>query len=64
MAQIINLRMARKSQKRQKEADKAQENRLKHGLSKPDKKALKHEKQKQKKHLDGHQLGKSETDHD
>lgn len=60
MGSIINLRTARKNKKREAKELIAEQNRLVHGQTLGEKKKQKAEQLKQKRNLDGHQLGLSE----
>jgi hypothetical protein len=53
MAEIINLRKARKVRARETAEQRAVENRFLHGLSKGEKHVLRLENEKQKKKFDG-----------
>ncbi len=53
MADIINLRQAKKAIKRKNKSDEAAENRLKHGRKKSEKHIDAQEKARQEKNLDG-----------
>jgi len=54
---VVNLRQARKRKRRADKDAKADEARRLHGLSKAEKTALRSEKDKSVRHLDGHRLG-------
>ncbi|WDI32533.1 DUF4169 family protein [Hyphococcus flavus] len=54
MTNVINLNRFRKKQKRAEKEKQAEENRAKHGRSKPEKKQTKFENEKLSRHLDGH----------
>ncbi|KAA0972604.1 DUF4169 family protein [Aureimonas fodinaquatilis] len=56
MADIVNLRTARKRVARQKAADDAEQNRLIHGLSKRDKAMAAVENKETRQRLDGARL--------
>ncbi len=56
MGEIVNLRRARKTQERRRDEDLAQENRLRHGLSKAERKLVEKTKAQAEKNLDGHKL--------
>ncbi|MDA5194305.1 DUF4169 family protein [Govanella unica] len=56
MAEIINLRLARKSKKRTEQAAKADANRLTFGRSKADRTKREAEESLNAKKLDGHKL--------
>jgi hypothetical protein len=62
MAEIINLRQARKAKARSEEDAKAAENRRLHGRSKQEKQQSRNEASKLKLHLDGHKLNSSKSD--
>lgn len=62
MAQIINLRRARKAKKRDEASQAAADNRVKFGRSKADKQARSADKTRQKAHLDGHALEREDKD--
>jgi hypothetical protein len=56
MAEIVNLRRARKRQANEAAEREAAANRLIHGLFKDERRRLKAEREAMAKHLDGHQL--------
>ncbi len=56
MAEIISLSKARKKKKREETNKKANENRVKFGRSKADKKLEDARKERRKKDLDGHKI--------
>jgi hypothetical protein len=56
MGEIVNLRRARKAQARCRDEDLAQENRIRHGLSKAERKRVEMTKAQAEKNLDGHKL--------
>ena len=53
MAEIINLRQARKTRMRQESESRAQANRLKHGRSKADKRIAEMDRQRQDAAIEG-----------
>lgn len=62
MAEIINLRRARK-QKARTEAEKtAEQNRISFGLSKAERSLAEAERAKSARHVDGHRLGGDDKD--
>lgn len=61
MAEIVNLRRARKAQQRRRDEDQAQENRARHGLSKAERHLAEKTRAHEAKRLDGHRLGEDET---
>jgi len=54
MAEIVNLRTARKARKRTEEKERAAENRALHGLTKATKAAEKSRRESADRHIDGH----------
>jgi len=56
MAEIINLRKARKVRARDAAEQRAVENRILHGLSKTEKTAIKAERERQEKQIEGLRL--------
>lgn len=56
MAEIVNLRLARKAKARAEKEARADENRRQHGLSKKEKSAAKRVQDEAAKHVDGHRL--------
>jgi len=56
MADIINLRRARKAKVRAQEVEKAEANRVKHGTSKPVRELAKARRDKDARVVDGHRL--------
>ena len=60
MAELINLRTARKRAKRQQEQDTAAANRLAHGVSKDDRHANDAVRDKTARHLEQHRRDKGE----
>lgn len=58
MAEIVNLRMARKAKKRDAAERQAAANRSKHGQAKGDRLRQEQEAARQARRLDGHRLGK------
>jgi hypothetical protein len=56
MAEIVNLRAARKSAEREAKAKHAQENRIKHGLTKVERQLQRARDAKNNRDLDGHRL--------
>jgi DNA replication protein DnaC len=53
MAEIINLRQARKTRKRQESESRAQANRLKHGSTKAEKRIAEMDRQRQDAAIEG-----------
>lgn len=62
MAEIINLRMARKRADRAAREAAATENRARHGLGKVEKRALRAEERRHSQSLDGHRLNRTEDE--
>lgn len=62
MAELINLRQARKAKARTEKEAKAEQNRRLYGRSKHEKSTDKHEAKKLQTHLDGHKLPTSKPD--
>ena len=62
MAEIVNLRLARKRKARANHDAEAAANRALHGRSKPEKTAAKIAHQRSEALLDGHRLARPETD--
>ena len=60
MAEIVNLRSARKARKRADEKERAAENRALHGLSKAEKEAEAARRTRSETHLDRHRLDKDD----
>ena len=56
MAEIVNLRRARKAKARDAEAAQADANRTKHGVAKPVRDLAKARKEKDEKTVDAHKL--------
>lgn len=56
MGEIVNLRMARKRRRREDEARRSDENRIRHGLSKAEKNAASAERRRSEAALEGHRL--------
>ncbi|MBN8959392.1 MAG: DUF4169 family protein [Rhizobiales bacterium] len=56
MAEIINLRVARKRAEREAKAKRAEENRIRHGLPKAERQLQRARDAKTKRDLDGHRL--------
>ncbi|MGO1120170.1 DUF4169 family protein [Rhodovibrionaceae bacterium A322] len=56
MAEIVNLRQARKARSRREKALKADANRLQFGRSKSEKRQTQDQRTRQESHLDGHKL--------
>lgn len=55
MAEIVNLRRARKARARADKEAQAADNRLRFGVSRQDRQAGANERDKAERHLDGHQ---------
>lgn len=55
-AEIINLRQVRKQRQKDKKTSDAEENRIRHGLTKAEKALQKGEAEKQIRDIDGHRL--------
>lgn len=62
MAEIINLRLARKRKSYSEKEALAETNRKKHGISSHIRKAVKAEKQNSDNKIDGHFLDKKDAD--
>lgn len=62
MAEIVNLRQARKAKLRTEKDIKAAENRHLHGRTKQEKQQSRNEVSKLKQHLDGHRLNSANSD--
>ena len=60
MAEIVNLRMARKRAARAENERTADENRIRHGLPKSEKLARRAEKRRLDSHLEGHRLDRKD----
>jgi hypothetical protein len=58
MAEIVNLRRARKAKGRDEKAREAEANRAKHGIAKPVRDLAKARAEKEKNAADAHQLDK------
>jgi len=58
MAEIINLRRARKGKARAAKAEEAEANRVKHGIAKPIRELAKARREKEKRAADAHKLDK------
>jgi hypothetical protein len=56
MGEIVNLRRARKAMERQRDADVAQENRIRHGLTKAERTLAEKTRIQAEKKLEGHRL--------
>jgi len=56
MADIVNLRLARKRVARNKDAERAAENRLAHGATKRDRDEAATERDKLRRTIDGHRI--------
>ena len=57
MAEIVNLRRARKQKSRAEREERAAANRLEHGRTRAEREALDIEKHLARRRLDGHRLG-------
>ncbi|SNY94348.1 protein of unknown function [Cohaesibacter sp. ES.047] len=64
MADIINLRQARKNKARVDKERKAESNRALFGRTKAEKHQHKHDTEKLQQHLDGHKLGAAPSPED
>ena len=60
MAEIVNLRRARKAKARDAKASEADANRTKHGIAKPLRELAKARKEKEKHAADAHKLDSDE----
>jgi hypothetical protein len=56
MGEIVNLRRARKGRDRRRDEDQAQENRIRHGLSKAEKQLAEKTRTQEAKKFEGHRL--------
>lgn len=64
MGDIVNLRRARKTRARVKDEEKAQENRLRFGLSKAERTLAGNSQSLAERRLEGHRLGGAPGDDD
>ena len=62
MGEVVNLWIARKRRRREDEARQAEENRVRHGLTKAEKTAARIERRRSIDVLDGHRLSKGDKD--
>ena len=62
MGEVVNLRIARKRRRREDEVRQAEENRVRHGLTKAEKTASRIERRRSADVLDGHRLSKGDKD--
>ncbi len=62
MGEVINLRQARKKKKTADKDKRAEENRVRYGLTKAEKQKLKQDDAKKASQLDGHKLDQDEKD--
>ena len=62
LGEVVNLRMARKRRRRDDETRRADENRIRHGMTKASKTADRAERRRAEAALDGHRLGGSPED--
>lgn len=62
MAEIINLRLARKAKKRKDKAETAQRNRVLHGRTKAEKTSRAAEREREQRVLDAHRLDRPERE--
>ena len=60
MAEIVNLRMRRKQEKRRRDGDTATANRLAHGIGKAERESIKRNRDKADRDLDRHRRDDSE----
>ena len=60
MAEIINLRQERKRRARAAKAEKAAQNRVTHGLSKPTRETAQREQERDSKHHQGKRLDRDD----
>lgn len=63
MADLINLRRARKQKARKEAADTAAANRAKHGQTKPEKALNKAKEEQSERMLEGHRLNDDDAPH-
>lgn len=64
MAEIINLRRARKQKVRAEAEKTAEQNRISFGRTKAERNLTKAERDKAVRHIDGHRLGRDDTEPD
>lgn len=64
MAEIVNLRRARKAQERMRQKAIADQARLKHGRSAAERMLAQNERQATRTHLDGHKMENSDESRD
>lgn len=62
MAEIINLRQARKQKVRAEAAKTAEQNRISFGRTKTERKLTEAERDKAARHIDGHKLDRDEPE--
>jgi hypothetical protein len=62
MAEIVNLRLARKRARRQAEEDRAGARRLAHGIRKSERELIKARSDKAARDIDGHKLREGEPE--
>ena len=62
MGEVVNLRIARKRRRREDEARQAEENRVRHGLTRAEKTSARVERRRSIDVLDGHRLSKGDKD--
>jgi hypothetical protein len=62
MGEVVNLRRARKAQARRQDEAQAQDNRVRHGLSKAERSLAEARRAKAAQLLDGHRLDSGETE--
>ena len=60
MAEIINLRQARKQKARAEAGKTAEQNRISFGRTKAERKLTEAERDKAARHIDGHKLGRDD----
>ena len=60
MAEIVNLRRVRKAKQRAERAAAADDNRVRHGVSKAERKLAEAKREKEKRALDGHETEEQE----
>lgn len=62
MAEIINLRQARKQKARAEAQKAAEQNRISFGRTKAERRLTEAERDKAARHIDGHKLGRDEPE--
>jgi len=62
MGDVVNLNQYRKQKARREQAKRAEQNRLRHGLSTPEKKLRERKKALDEKRLEGHKLPRASSE--